>query len=60
MNCACSRPGWPTDGRSYTSYEELVADYRSGALHPGDLKPALAKHINQILQVHWGQLLGGE
>ncbi len=37
--------------RSYTCYEELCEDYRSGALHPGDLKPALAKHLNQILQV---------
>lgn len=37
--------------RSYTSIEELCEDYRSGALHPGDLKPALAKHLNQILQV---------
>lgn len=31
--------------------EELIADYESGNLHPGDLKPALAKAINQILQV---------
>ena len=31
--------------------EELIADYESGSLHPGDVKPALAKAINQILQV---------
>lgn len=31
--------------------EELIVDYESGALHPGDLKPALSKSLNQILQV---------
>ncbi len=36
--------------REYTSYEEVVEDYGSGALHPGDLKPALAKALNAILQ----------
>ncbi len=36
--------------RSYTSYEELTADYESGALHPSDLKPALVKQLNAILQ----------
>ena len=36
--------------REYTTYEEIEADYRSGALHPGDLKPALAKALNAILQ----------
>ena len=36
--------------REYTTYEELAADYGSGALHPGDLKPALAKALNAILQ----------
>ncbi|KAB5543944.1 hypothetical protein DKX38_012056 [Salix brachista] len=34
----------------YKSFEELVADYESGGLHPGDLKPALAKALNTILQ----------
>ena len=34
----------------YKSYEELEKDYRSGALHPGDLKPAVTKAINQLLQ----------
>jgi hypothetical protein len=38
--------------RVYTEWEELSADYASGALHPGDLKPALARHLNEILQVH--------
>lgn len=36
--------------RSYSTFEELTADYESGALHPADLKPALAKHLNAILQ----------
>ena len=36
--------------REYTSYEEVVEDYGRGALHPGDLKPALAKALNAILQ----------
>ncbi len=31
--------------REYTSYEEVVGDYGSGALHPGDLKA-----LNAILQ----------
>ncbi len=36
--------------REYTAYEEVAADYGSGALHPGDLKPALARALNAILQ----------
>ncbi|KDP35153.1 hypothetical protein JCGZ_10687 [Jatropha curcas] len=36
--------------KTYKSFEELVADYESGELHPGDLKPALSKAINEILQ----------
>lgn len=31
--------------------EELIGDYESGALHPADLKPALSKALNVILQV---------
>lgn len=31
--------------------DELISDYESGALHPADVKPALAKAINEILQV---------
>lgn len=37
--------------RSFESFEELVADYESGKLHPADLKPALAKALNKILEV---------
>lgn len=36
--------------KTFKSYEELVADYEEGNLHPGDLKPSLAKAINEILQ----------
>ena len=35
--------------RTYHDYEEVVADYVKGALHPGDLKPALAKAINSMI-----------
>ena len=37
--------------RTFTSFEELTAAYKSGELHPGDLKPALAKSLNKILEV---------
>jgi tyrosyl-tRNA synthetase len=36
--------------RTYVGMEELLVDYSSGTLHPGDVKPALVKAINQILQ----------
>ncbi|KAF0899193.1 hypothetical protein E2562_015558 [Oryza meyeriana var. granulata] len=36
--------------KTFTSMNELIADYESGALHPADVKPSLAKAINQILQ----------
>jgi tyrosyl-tRNA synthetase len=35
--------------KTYTKYEDLEADYVSGALHPGDLKPAVIEYINKIL-----------
>ena len=28
----------------------LEEDFTSGALHPGDLKPALVKHLNEVLR----------
>lgn len=34
----------------YEKYEDLEKDFASEALHPGDLKPAVSKAINQILQ----------
>ncbi|KAG9457646.1 hypothetical protein H6P81_002154 [Aristolochia fimbriata] len=36
--------------KTFASMEELIADYEAQLLHPGDLKPALSKAINQILQ----------
>ncbi|KAL9655144.1 hypothetical protein ABK040_008920 [Willaertia magna] len=34
----------------YTKYEDIEADFKEQRLHPGDLKPALAKAINDILK----------
>lgn len=34
----------------FKSFEDLVADYGSGELHPADLKPALSKALNKILE----------
>ncbi|CAI7907738.1 unnamed protein product [Closterium sp. NIES-54] len=34
----------------YTDADQLCADYKEGKLHPGDLKLALSKAINKILQ----------
>ena len=36
--------------RTYTSFRELCADYESGAIHPKDLKDALATALNTILE----------
>lgn len=44
------RPESNGGNKAYTDMEELEADYTSGALHPGDLKPALSKALNTILQ----------
>ncbi|RCV08091.1 hypothetical protein SETIT_1G298700v2 [Setaria italica] len=37
--------------KTFLSMEELTNDYASGALQPGDLKLALAKSLNKILQL---------
>ncbi|PWA25586.1 tyrosine--tRNA ligase [Artemisia annua] len=34
----------------FTTYEEVIADYEEGDLHPADLKPARSKALNRILQ----------
>jgi len=34
----------------YATYEQLEADYLSGKIHPGDLKPAVADALNKILE----------
>lgn len=44
------RPEAYGGNKAYATFEELAADYQSGALHPGDLKPGLEKAINAILQ----------
>ena len=36
--------------KDYVEYEEVEKDFVDGKLHPGDVKPALARHINAILQ----------
>ena len=36
--------------RTFTDYERLVEEYKSGEVHPGDLKPSLSTAINNILQ----------
>ncbi|CAO2209347.1 unnamed protein product [Urochloa humidicola] len=36
--------------KTFLSMEELTADYESGALHPADVKLALIKSLNKILQ----------
>lgn len=36
--------------KTFSSYEDLEADFTSGCLHPGDLKPAVSKAINTMLQ----------
>lgn len=36
--------------KTYESFEALGADYAGGRLHPGDLKPALSRAINEILR----------
>jgi len=36
--------------KTYTSYDECAADYVAGKLHPGDIKPAVAKTLNTLIQ----------
>ncbi|KAF3786676.1 Tyrosine--tRNA ligase 1 [Nymphaea thermarum] len=36
--------------KTFNSMEELIADYESEKLHPADVKPALSKALNKILQ----------
>ncbi|KAG1669515.1 hypothetical protein FOA52_015682 [Chlamydomonas sp. UWO 241] len=45
-----SRPDDKGGNKEYTDIDVLIEDYKSGALHPSDLKPALCKHLNEILQ----------
>lgn len=34
---------------TYKSYKELTDDFEAGNLHPGDLKPTVAKIINELI-----------
>jgi len=34
----------------YKTYDEVVVDFVSGALHPSDVKPAVAKALNRLIQ----------
>ncbi|GAQ78185.1 Tyrosyl-tRNA synthetase [Klebsormidium nitens] len=36
--------------KTYTDIAEVEADYTAGSLHPGDLKSALSRGLNEILQ----------
>ncbi|CAN8065295.1 unnamed protein product [Agarophyton chilense] len=36
--------------KTYHTFEQLQTEFGSGALHPGDLKPAVARAINRMLQ----------
>ncbi|KAE9589239.1 putative tyrosine--tRNA ligase [Lupinus albus] len=36
--------------KTFKNFEELAADYESGQLHPADLKSALSKSLNKILE----------
>ncbi|KAM1146210.1 hypothetical protein ACFX13_038858 [Malus domestica] len=36
--------------KTFKTFEELAADYESGELHPADLKSALSKALNKILE----------
>ncbi|MCQ2817868.1 MAG: tyrosine--tRNA ligase [archaeon] len=36
--------------KTYKDYESLCEDYKKGDVHPGDLKPSTAKHINDMIE----------
>ncbi len=44
----------------YESFEELASDFKSGKLHPLDLKKAVAKYLNKILENVREKLRGGD
>ena len=48
INIASFRGG--EESKEYTDYDAFEADFRSGAIHPGDLKPAVAEAINRIIE----------
>ncbi len=44
----------------YESFDQLVSDYKDGNLHPLDLKRAVAKYLNKILENVREKLKGGD
>ncbi len=44
----------------YESFDQLASDYKSGNLHPLDLKKAVAKYLNKILENVREKLKGGD
>ncbi len=44
----------------YESFDQLASDYKSGNLHPLDLKKAVAKYLNKILENVRERLKGGD
>ncbi len=44
----------------YTEYAVLEADYKSGKVHPGDLKAAVTENINRILEPVRAHFASGE
>mmetsp|Transcript_37545 Transcript_37545/g.63201 ORF Transcript_37545/g.63201 Transcript_37545/m.63201 type:complete len:396 (-) Transcript_37545:270-1457(-) len=46
--------------KTYTEWEEIAKDFVDGTLHPGDVKPALTKALNSILQPVRDHFKGGD
>ncbi len=44
----------------YESFDQLASDYQAGNLHPLDLKKAVAKYLNKILENVREKLKGGD
>lgn len=52
MRSQLSIPRKPENGGDivYKSFTELAHDFSEGKLHPNDLKPAVAKVINELIE----------
>jgi tyrosyl-tRNA synthetase len=48
--CVIARAEMNGGNVSYSTYAELEADYLAEKIHPGDLKPAVAKAINELIK----------
>ena len=49
-NFSIKRPEKYGGNVEYSSYEELMKDYREGKLNPPDLKPAVIKYLDQLIK----------